>query len=165
MRLAPSMERLEKIRYQAASAIIGCWQGSNRNKLYEQLEWESLSDRMWARILSHFYKIYRYNSPGYLYERVPQLRIPIYGSRSPNLLHEIKCRTANIWIASPQIRCGAVVKGVEHISIHFVSQHLSGAGSSPAGSVYRDLNLQKPNYHHLTTSVAVVLVVRWYFNG
>ena len=44
--------------------------------------------------------------------------------------------------------------------IHFVGQHLSGAGSSPAGSVGRDLNLQKLNYQYLTTSVAVVLVVR-----
>ena len=35
------------------------------------------------------------------------------------------------------------------------SQHLS-----PAGSVGRDLNLQKLNYQYLTTSVAVVLVVR-----
>ena len=35
-----------------------------------------------------------------------------------------------------------------------------GAGSSPAGSVGRDLNLQKLNYQYLTTSVAVVLVVR-----
>ena len=43
---------------------------------------------------------------------------------------------------------------------NYVSQHLSGAGSSPAGSVGRDLNLQKLNYHYLTTSVAVVLVVR-----
>ena len=41
-----------------------------------------------------------------------------------------------------------------------VSQHLSGAGSSSAGSVGRDLNLQKLNYQYLTTSVAVVLVVR-----
>ena len=47
--------------------------------------------------------------------------------------------------------------------IHFAkfdSQHLSGAGSSPAGSVGRDLNLQKLNYQCLTTSVVVVLVVR-----
>ena len=41
-----------------------------------------------------------------------------------------------------------------------VGQHLSGAGSSPGGSVGRDLNLQKLNYQYLTTSVAVVLVVR-----
>ena len=49
-----------------------------------------------------------------------------------------------------------LVKGVEHI----VSQHWSGAGSSPAGSVSRDLNLQKLNNQNLTTNVAVVLVVR-----
>ena len=36
----------------------------------------------------------------------------------------------------------------------------SGAGSSGAGSVGRDLKLQKLNYQYLTTSVAVVLVVR-----
>ena len=41
-----------------------------------------------------------------------------------------------------------------------VSQHLSGAGSSPDGSVGRDLNLQKIHYQYLTTSVAVLLVVR-----
>ena len=41
-----------------------------------------------------------------------------------------------------------------------VSQHPSGAGSNPAGSVGRDLNLQKLNYQYLTTNVAVVLVVR-----
>ena len=52
-----------------------------------------------------------------------------------------------------------MVKRVEHISI-IVSVNLSGAGSSPAGSVGRDLNLQKLNYQYLTTSVAVVLVVR-----
>ena len=41
-------------------------------------------------------------------------------------------------------RRGAVVKGVEHVST-IVFQHLSGAVSSPAGSVGRDLNLQKLN--------------------
>ena len=42
---------------------------------------------------------------------------------------------------------------------------MSGAGSSPAGSIGRDLKLQKLNYQYLTTSVAVELVARWYFNG
>ena len=55
---------------------------------------------------------------------------------------------------------GAVVKGVEHYFDNCVSQHLSGTCSSPASSVSRDLNLQKLNYQYLTTSVAVVLVVR-----
>ena len=56
-------------------------------------------------------------------------------------------------------RRSAVVKRGEHIST-IVLVNLSGAGSSPAGSVGRDLNLQTLNYQCLTTSVAVVLVVR-----
>ena len=57
-------------------------------------------------------------------------------------------------------RRGAVVKSVEHISTIVLVNICGGAGSSPAGSVGRDLNLQKLNYQYLTTSVAVVLVVR-----
>ena len=48
----------------------------------------------------------------------------------------------------------------QNIFDNCVRQHLSGAGSSATGSVGRDLNLQKLNYQYLTTSVAVVLVVR-----
>ena len=45
-------------------------------------------------------------------------------------------------------RRGEVVKGIEHRTYfdNCVSEHLSGAGSSPAGSVGRDLNFQKLNY-------------------
>ena len=39
--LSASMGRIEG--YNQALAITGCWQGSNRNKLYEVLGWESLS--------------------------------------------------------------------------------------------------------------------------
>ena len=39
------MERIEKIQYQAALAVTGTWKGTNRIKLYEELGWESLSDR------------------------------------------------------------------------------------------------------------------------
>ena len=31
------MERIEKIQYQAALAITGTWQGTSRNKLYDEL--------------------------------------------------------------------------------------------------------------------------------
>ena len=57
-------------------------------------------------------------------------------------------------------RRGTVVKCVEYISTN-----LSDAGSSPAGSASRDLYSQKLYYKYLTISVAVVLVVRWYFKG
>ena len=40
--LKPLMGRIENIQYQAALAITGTWQGSSKNKLYEELGWESL---------------------------------------------------------------------------------------------------------------------------
>ena len=43
------MEMLEKNQYQAALAVTGAWQGSSRVKLYEELGWESLSDRRMCR--------------------------------------------------------------------------------------------------------------------
>ena len=88
------MEQLERVKYQAALAVSGCWQGSNRNKLYKELGWESLSDRRWARRLITLFKIYRFNSPPYLYEYIPTQRIPIFGSRSSDVLHNISCRTS-----------------------------------------------------------------------
>ena len=54
------MESIERTQYQAALAITGTWQGSNRNKLYEELGWESLSDRRWLRRLTQFYKIHNH---------------------------------------------------------------------------------------------------------
>ena len=54
------MERIGKVQYQAALAITGTWQGTNRNKLYEELGWESLNDRRWCRRLIQLYKIRNY---------------------------------------------------------------------------------------------------------
>ena len=51
------METVERTRYQAALAITGAWQGSNRSKLYEELGWESLSDRRWRRRILQIHKI------------------------------------------------------------------------------------------------------------
>jgi ribonuclease P/MRP protein subunit RPP40 len=47
------MEMVEKTQYQAALAVTGAWQGTSRVKIYEELGWESLSDRrrMCKRVL------------------------------------------------------------------------------------------------------------------
>ena len=47
----------ERIQYQAILAITGAWQGSNRSKLYDELRWESLSDRRWCRRILNIHKI------------------------------------------------------------------------------------------------------------
>ena len=60
------MERIEKIQYQAAFAITGSWQGTSRNKLYDELGSESLSDRRWCRRHIRFFKIQNIMTPPYL---------------------------------------------------------------------------------------------------
>ena len=38
------MDLIEQVQYKAALIVTGCWQGTNRDKLYEELGWESLRD-------------------------------------------------------------------------------------------------------------------------
>ena len=51
------MKLVEQVQYKAGLIVSGCWQGTNRDELYEELGWESLSDRRWFQRLSLFYKI------------------------------------------------------------------------------------------------------------
>ena len=90
--LKPLMDRIEKVQYHAALAITGTWQGTNRNKLYEELGWESLSDRRWSRRLILLYKIRSNMTPLYLRNNLPRERIPLYCNRSTSY-HEIMCNT------------------------------------------------------------------------
>ena len=91
------MQSLESTQYQAALAVSGAWKGSNTSKLYEELGWESLSDRRWFRRLCQFYKIHNDLTPSYLKEPIPQPRRLLYGQRRENVLHEIPCRTLKFY--------------------------------------------------------------------
>ena len=53
------MEKVEKNQYQAALAITGAWQGSSRSKIYDELGWETLSDRRNCRRVLQIHKIIR----------------------------------------------------------------------------------------------------------
>ena len=50
------MKLVEQVQYKAGLIVSGCWQGTNRYKLYEELWWEALSDRRWFRRLTLFLK-------------------------------------------------------------------------------------------------------------
>ena len=84
------MQSLENTQYQAALAVLGAWKGSSKISMYEELAWESLSDRRWFRRLCQFYKIQNDLTPLYLKEDIPQ---PIPFLRRENVLHGIPCRT------------------------------------------------------------------------
>ena len=65
------MNLIEQVQYKAALIVTGCWQGTSRGKLYDELGWELLSDRRWFRRLTLFYKISNGYTPSYLSDHIP----------------------------------------------------------------------------------------------
>ena len=88
------METVERTQYQAALAITGAWQGSNRSKLYEELGWVFLSDRRWCRRILQIHKIKNNMTPSYLRDKLPPNRRLLYRCKNSNTFHEIICNTS-----------------------------------------------------------------------
>ena len=86
-----SMENIEKIQYQAALAVTGTWQGSNRSKLYDELGWETLSDRRMCRRVLQLHKIINNKTPTFLKEKLPPRRRALI--HLPNVFQTYRCRT------------------------------------------------------------------------
>ena len=85
------MEKIEKVQYLAGLAITGAWQGTDRVKLYEELGWESLSDRRKSRRILQFHKILDQATPSYLRDKLPpnwNVMIPL-----PNVFQVVKIRS------------------------------------------------------------------------
>ena len=66
------MKLIEQVQYKASLVVSGCWQGTSRERLYEDLGWESLSERRWARRLATCYKIKNGLAPSYLPDHIPE---------------------------------------------------------------------------------------------
>ena len=65
------MESVEKIQYQASLAITDCWKGSSHDRLYDELGWESLSDRRNINRIFQIYKIISKPTLSYLKDKLP----------------------------------------------------------------------------------------------
>ena len=63
------MEKVGKNQYQAAHAVA--WQGSSRVKIYEELGWESLSERRMCKRVLQIHKIVDRRTPSYLRDKMP----------------------------------------------------------------------------------------------
>ena len=74
-------QRLEQTQYSAALAVAGAWRGTNRQRLYEELGWESLYHRRWYRRLCHSFTLVKSQSPSYLFDKIPPERQLNYGLR------------------------------------------------------------------------------------
>ena len=92
--LTSLMEKVERTQYQAALAITGIREDTNRSKFYEELRWETLSDRRWCRSILQIHKIDKYKTPSYLKDKLPPHRRPLYRLNNSNIFQEIRCKTA-----------------------------------------------------------------------
>ena len=84
------MEKVDRIQYQAALAVTGAWQGSSRVKLYEELGWESLSERRMCKRVLQIHKIVDRRTPSYLRDKMPPNRRNL--ANLPCAFQKIKCR-------------------------------------------------------------------------
>lgn len=125
-------QRIESVQYNAALAITGAIRGTSREKLYNELGLESLSDRRWYRRLSFFYKVKNEQSATYLNENLPTAVTHFYNARTNRNFHTFKARTerfqfsffpycANQWNKlDPEIRNSPTVISFKRSLLHFI---------------------------------------------
>ena len=86
-------KRLEQTQYAASLAVTGAWRGTSRQKLYDELGWESLYERRWYRRLCHFFKLKVTQYPVYLFSLIPPQRQISYDLRNPQAYAQNRART------------------------------------------------------------------------
>ena len=91
--LTALMELVERIQYHAAVAVTGTWQKSSRSKLYEELGWESLSDRRRTRRILQIHKIDNDKCPSYLKDKLPSHQRDRQSGNTLNSVQLLRCRT------------------------------------------------------------------------
>ena len=84
--------RIESVQYNAALAITGTIRGTSKEKLYQELGFETMKERRWFRRLCCFYKILNNQAPAYLFSLLsPPNRH--YNTRKYSKVRQIFCRT------------------------------------------------------------------------
>ena len=78
--------KLESIQYNAALVITGAIRGTSKEKLCQELGFESLQYRRWFRKLYLFYKIIEHRSSSYLYGLIPKPLNSYSTGNSENML-------------------------------------------------------------------------------
>ena len=63
---------IESIQYNAALAITGAIRGTSKERIYQELGFESLRNRRWFHRLCFMFKIIKNRSPHYLFAMMPQ---------------------------------------------------------------------------------------------
>ena len=85
-------DRIESVQYNAALAITGAIRRTSRERLYQELGLESLSNRRWYRRLTMFFNIASGNCPNYLTNILPT-RQTSYNTERNNLYYTYRANT------------------------------------------------------------------------
>ena len=92
LNLSSLTNKIESVQYNAALAITGAIRGTSKEKLYQELGFESSKDRRWLRRLCYLYKIVNTKQPAYLYDLI----LPFQrSSRNKGCIYEPFCRTVS----------------------------------------------------------------------
>ncbi len=86
-------KRLGQVQYSATLAVTGTWRSTSRQRLYQELGWETLYHRRWYRRLTHFFSLKKSESPEYLFNEIPKERQLRYDLRNPNIYEQPVART------------------------------------------------------------------------
>ena len=78
-------QNIESIQYNPALAIRGAVRGISREKLYQELGFESHQQRRWYRKLCSLFKIIKNQSPSYLFQLVPSPNFRYFSRNSENI--------------------------------------------------------------------------------
>ena len=88
--LAEYLPGRRRSQYQAAIVIFGAWRGSSRSELYEELGWESLSNRRKCRRVLQIHKIVNSTTPSNLKDKLPPNCRALFNG---NIHREIICKS------------------------------------------------------------------------
>ena len=140
-------EKLESIQYNACLALTRATRGSSKEKIYQELCFESLRVRRWHKKYYLFYKVLNNEPPQYLFNLIPVICL-LYSIRSAlNILLLNATTFLEIIFPSTVIKCNELDPGLikaEILSV-FKTNILNFTRSFPS-SVYncynpKDLNL------------------------
>ena len=90
LNLSSLANKIESVQYNTALAITGAIRGTSKEKLCQELGFESLKDRRWLRRLCYLYKIVSTKQPAYLYDLIPPFQ---RSTRNRGCIYEPFCRT------------------------------------------------------------------------
>ena len=91
--LSSLSNKIEPVQYNAALAIMGAIGGTSKEKLYQELDFESLKDKRWFRQFCYLYKIVSTKPPIYLYDLIPPFQ---RSSRNKGCIYEPIWTTVSI---------------------------------------------------------------------